>query len=297
MQIASPMKWHGGKAYLASRLVALMPAHVHYVEPFAGGLSVLFAKNPQGVSEVVNDLNGDLINFWRVLARPTAFEQFRRMVEATPCSEWHYDNAESESIDLYRTDFGPDATQAWKFFVCIRQSRQALQTCFATIARTRTRRGMNELPSAWLSAIDGLPEVHERLKRVVILNRDALEVIRTQDGDGTLFYLDPPYLHETRSTTGEYRHEMTADQHRDLLVTLGGSQAATACVRSNETVPGWYAAAKPISGRFMLSGYHSPLYDTVAAVLGWKCHEFELPNNAGGGKEKRRMIECVWTNF
>jgi DNA adenine methylase len=62
--VNSPLKWHGGKRYLAKRLVAMMPPHLHYVEPFAGGLSVLLAKDPEGVSEVVNDLDGELSNFW-----------------------------------------------------------------------------------------------------------------------------------------------------------------------------------------------------------------------------------------
>jgi DNA adenine methylase len=76
-RLTAPLKWHGGKHYLASRIVALMPPHLHYVEPFAGGLAVLLARDPddpdkwmpphKGVSEVVNDLDGRLINFWRVL--------------------------------------------------------------------------------------------------------------------------------------------------------------------------------------------------------------------------------------
>lgn len=66
--ISPPLKWHGGKHYLAKRIVALMPPHVHYVEPYAGGLSVLLAKDPEGVSEVVNDIHGDLTNFWQCLA-------------------------------------------------------------------------------------------------------------------------------------------------------------------------------------------------------------------------------------
>src|SRR5262245_4840512 len=92
-----PLKWHGGKYYLARRIVELMPRHLHYVEPFAGGLAVLLARDPadqslyfgtrseaKGVSEVVNDLNSSLINFWRVLRSPRKFEKFRRRVEAMP---------------------------------------------------------------------------------------------------------------------------------------------------------------------------------------------------------------------
>jgi DNA adenine methylase len=72
--IDGPLKWHGGKHYLAPKIVALMPPHLHYVEPFFGGGAVLLAKNPDGVSEVVNDLDGDLINFWKVLADEATFE-------------------------------------------------------------------------------------------------------------------------------------------------------------------------------------------------------------------------------
>ncbi len=85
--LTPPLKWHGGKHYLARRIVARMPPHTHYVEPYAGGLAVLLAKNPDGVSEVVNDLHRDLTTFWRVLQDADAFEDFRRAVEAVPFSE------------------------------------------------------------------------------------------------------------------------------------------------------------------------------------------------------------------
>ena len=79
-RIMPPLKWHGGKYYIANQIVALMPPHLHYVEPYAGGLSVLLARDPgdrklwlsqtgdhAGLSEVVNDLDNGLVNFWRVL--------------------------------------------------------------------------------------------------------------------------------------------------------------------------------------------------------------------------------------
>lgn len=271
--LTPPLKWHGGKHYLAAKLVAMMPPHVHYVEPFAGGLSVLLAKDPEGVSEVVNDLNGELTIFWRVLASDSHFPEFVRRCQATPFSEAEWSRkAESEerhgSPDRYVTA----VETALRFFVLCRQSLAGRMDSFAPLSRTRTRRGMNEQASAWLNAVEGLPAVHARLKRVVVLNRDALGVIRQQDGPGTLFYLDPPYLKETRTSPDVYAHEMTPDQHRELL------GAVLAC-----------------NGKVMLSGYRSALYDD--ALSGWHRTDFDLPNNAAGGAGKRRMTEAVWTNF
>lgn len=273
MAIGEPLKWHGGKAYLASKIIALMPTHLHYVEPFAGGLSVLLAKDPEGVSEVVNDLNGDLTIFWRVLACEHQFREFIRAVEAVPFSESEWEA--SSKVEILPNELSVSAVRtAVAFFIRCRQSLAGRMDSFAPLSRTRTRRGMNEQASAWITAVDGLPAVHARLRRVVILNRDALYVIRQQDGPETLFYLDPPYLHETRATTGEYAHEMTAEQHSELLNVLAG-----------------------IEGKFMLSGYFSELYHDMANLMGWNRHDFTLPNNSASGKTKRKMTECVWCNF
>jgi DNA adenine methylase len=228
--LTAPVKWHGGKHYLARRIVALMPPHVHYVEPFAGGLAVLLAKNPAGVSEVVNDLHGGLTNFWKVLQDADLFARFRRTVEATPFSEVEYRDAAG------RLDDPVPVTRAVAFFVRCRQSLAGRMDTFAPLSRTRTRRGMNEQVSSWLTAVEGLPAIHERLKRVVILNRSAIEVIRQQDGPGTLFYCDPPYLCQTRSAPDVYAHEMTEAQHRELLDLL-----------------------LTVEGKVMLSGYPSAL--------------------------------------
>jgi DNA adenine methylase len=264
--LTPPLKWHGGKHYLASRIVELMPPHTHYVEPFAGGLSVLLARDPARVSEVANDVDLLLTNFWRVLASPVTFPRFRRTAEATPFSEAEWDAAADLLAD-------PDpVTRAVAFFVRCRQSLAGRMDAFAPLSRTRTRRGMNEQASAWITTVDGLAAVHGRLRRVAILGRDALAVIRQQDGPGTLFYLDPPYLPATRTARDVYRHEMTEADHRRLLATI-----------------------REARGKVMLSGYPSGLYDTELA--GWTRHTFEAPNHAAGGASKRRVTECVWCNF
>jgi DNA adenine methylase len=258
------LKWHGGKHYLAAKIVGLMPAHVHYVEPFAGGLSVLLAKDPKGVGEVVNDLDLRLSNFWRVLQAEEPFAQFRRIVEATPFSEVEWADA-GEPAD------GP-VERAVRFFIRCRQSLAGRMQSFAPLSRRRTRRGMNEQTAAWIGAVDGLAAVHARLRRVAILNREAVDVIRQQDGPNTLFYLDPPYLRETRTSLAVYKSEMTDAHHDAVLDVIGRCR-----------------------GKVMLSGYPSELYDRRLA--GWTRHEFQVPNQAAGGRRKRRMTEVVWCNF
>lgn len=274
MAIGGPLKWHGGKAYLASKIVGLMPPHIHYVEPYFGGGSVLLAKEPGGCSEVVNDMNGGLVNFWRVLKSPTQFPKFERALQATPFCEAEWKESAKERLDLGQRDPEGDWRDAVAFFVRCRQSLAGRMKGFTGVTRTRTRRGMNNEVSAWLTAIEGLPAVHERLKRVLILNRPADVVIKGQDGPDTCFYCDPPYVHETRATTGEYEHEMDLDDHRELLETLAG-----------------------IKGKFLLSGYSCELYDDYADKHQWRRADFEIDNKAAGGKTKRKMIECVWMNY
>jgi DNA adenine methylase len=279
--LGPPLKWWGGKHYLAKKIIDLMPPHLQYVEPYAGGLAVLLEKDPfdeskfwgrkgyeRGVSEVVNDINRELINFWRVLQREGQFAAFQRIVEAVPFSEDEWRDAEARQSPIAV----PDVDAAVAFFVRCRQSRAGAFKDFATLTRNRTRRMMNEQVSAWLNCIDGLPAVSARLRQVVILNRDALDVIQSQDGPATLFYLDPPYLPQTRVSTDAYRHEMEEADHRNLL----------AVIRNCE-------------GMVLLSGYPSALYDEE--LSGWTRHDILIDNKAAGGATKRKMTESIWTNF
>lgn len=269
--LTQPIKWHGGKGAfngkLAKWIVSLMPPHTHYVEPFFGGGSVLLHKDPEGVSEVVNDVNEKLMGFWAVLQSKPLFDEFCSHINNTPFSEDEFERAIHEPKRHM-------VSEAVDFFIVARQSRQGLMKDFATLSRNRTRRGMNEQVSSWLTAIEGLPDVHARLKRVVILNHNAMDVIREQDGEKTCFYLDPPYLHKTRNTTKDYQYEMSEEQHNFLLELLS-----------------------KIKGKFLLSGYRSELYAAWANVNGWNRHEFDIVNNASSKKVKDTKTECVWTNF
>lgn len=261
----SALKRHGGKAYHAGRIVRLMPPHTHYHEPFFGSGAVLFAKPPEG-SEVVNDLDGELTNFWHVLREPELFATFHRLVLLTPLGRAEFERA--------RLPASSEVERAASFFIRNRQSRQALGRDFVTPTQ-RTRRDMNEHASALLSAVDRLPEVHQRLRGVEIDCRPAVESIRRRDHAGCLHYLDPPYLPSERTVTDAYgEHEMSEADHVELLECLAG-----------------------IQGKFILSGYPSELYRTFAADHGWHWLSWDAPNQASSRRTKERKQESIWANF
>lgn len=264
MRVRQPLRWWGGKSYLAPKIVALMPPHTHYVEPYAGGCAVLFAKPYEGTSEIVNDLDGELINFWRVLQQPTRFTSMMRRLEATPISREEFEDAGEPSDDPIE--------RAARLFIRCQQSFSANRKHFS--CGELVRRGMNNYASKWWSCLDGMDAIHDRLKRVVIENYDAIKLIKKEDRPYTLFYCDPPYLHETRVVTDAYNIEMTAEQHEELLQTLAG-----------------------IDGKFILSGYDSELYRDYAARYSWNRADIDIANHAAGGKTKRRMTEVLWYNF
>ena len=280
-KLTPPLKWHGGKSYLADWIIDRMPRHLHYVEPFAGGMAVLLAKSPfteqhqwgdlaheRSISEVVNDLNGELINFWKVLQNEASFSRFQRILQATPVSQRLCEEAKTRMAPQCELDV--DAAVA--FFVRCRQSRAGGFTGFAPLSRNRTRRGMNEQASGWLNSVEGLSAVHDRLKRVVVLCNDALKVIKQQDGERTLFYLDPPYVHSTRSAPSMYAHEMDESQHSAMLDTI-----------------------LQCRGRIMLSGYPNDLYDET--LKGWRRYDRKIDNKVASGSSKPIMTESLWCNF
>lgn len=272
------LKWHGGKGYLAGSFwdIALADGWrpMHVVEPFCGGASFTLEGLARGLpfSFCINDLSREVTNFWKTLQSPSAFGVFCRRVEATPFSQAEWKEARLLlGQEAYANAADPE--RAAQFFVFNRQSLAGRMKGFTGITKTRTRRRMNNEVSAWLSAVDGLREFHVLLKQVLVLDaQPAVDVIRKHDTPGTLQYLDPPYVHTTRSTTGEYAHEMTDEQHMELLNACHDRQ-----------------------GRIMISGYPSPLYDNM--LKGWTRHTFDLPNNAAGGPEKDRKTEVLWCNW
>lgn len=278
MKVQSPLKYHGGKTYLAPRIVALMPAHVHYVEPYCGGCSVLFASGEKfpDRSEVVNDIDRELCRFWWALQDPDTRTMFLERCRFTPFGRAEFGGAKDvlEGVAKAKTKEQEAAVVAWAFFVRNRQSLAGRGKDFAPLTKFRTRRGVNEQASAWIGAVDLLGEMVDRLRSVVVECDDAVNVIRREDTPGTLFYLDPPYLEETVSAPDVYAHRMTDQQHEALLDVV---------------------TAKTFAGKVMLSGYASKLYSR--RLKGWRVERIKIDNKSAGGAVKDVCVEHLWMNY
>jgi DNA adenine methylase len=263
------MPYFGSKQRIAGRIVALFPPHRHYVEPYAGSLSVLLAKPPSKL-ETVNDLDGDLVTFWRVLRdRP---EDLMRVCALTPHSR-----AEQQESYEPATE---DLERARRVWVRLSQGRSNQMT------RTGWRHYVDPagtsigVPGYLDGYINRMAAAAERMHRVSLECRPALEVIDTygHGGSDVLLYLDPPYLGEVRggkNSTTSYTHEMkSADQHQELLEALRG-----------------------LSASIVLSGYTHPLYE--AWLSPWHRTEFSAFTGTGNHATAAsgQRTEVVWTNF
>jgi DNA adenine methylase len=270
---------------MGAAIARLMPRHRNYVEAFCGSCKVLFARDPtdetlwtpmakqgdRGVSERVNDLDGRVTNFWRVLGDPDQFAHFQRAALCTPFSRIEFDAAGEAPLEPFGEHL--DWQAALRFFVRNRMSRAADGKSLTSPVLNRCRGGIDDPTNAWLGAVDGLAAVHARLRRVVVEHMDALKLIVRDDYPDTLFYLDPPYVHSARQSKALYgKYEFTDRQHAELL-----------------------AIVKACKGKVILSGYANPMYD--AALSHWRRLTFDKANHTAGGGAKDRRTECLWLNY
>jgi len=278
VNLRSPIHWFGGKGRMVAKLLPLLPPHRIYVEPFGGGASLLFAKDPSPV-EVYNDLDSGLVNFFRVLRDPEKFIRFYHLASFTPHSreEFNFCRATWQECEdevelayrwfiVARMSFGGDFGHSWAFAV------------------TQSRRGMAGTTSKWLSTLEMLPAIHERMMRVQIEHDDFRNVIKTYDTPETLFYLDPPYVPETRKD-GKYKHELAIEDHEELVNLILG-----------------------VAGKVILSGYNHPIYKPLENA-GWERIDFQTACYAvaktratgiqgeGAATKRAPRVESVWINL
>ncbi len=257
--------WYGGKFNHLDWLLPLLPAAHHYCEPFAGSAAVLLNRIPAPV-ETCNDIDGEVVNFFRVLREEPL--ELARVIALTPFSreEFHRAIADEPGVEN-------KLERARRFYVRARQARTGLAQT-ASLGRwanckNTSRAGMSGVVSRWLGGVEGLPEIGLRLLRVQIENRPATDVIRLYDGPNTLFYCDPPYLHDTRGDSNAYGFEMSHPEHIALAAVL-----------------------HRCTGKVAISGYRNDLMDKL--YKDWR--RFDAPPKQCHSIKKMRQ-ECLWMNY
>jgi DNA adenine methylase len=241
---------------MAKWIIQQMPEHNVYLEPFFGSGAVLFNK-PAAKIETVNDIDGNIVNLFKVIREKP--NELAQAVEFTPYSREEY----YQSFELLEQELS-DVERARVFLIRCWMARGG-----KTSDRTGWRHNIDVATVNALPDWNGLPgtilEATKRLKEVQIENQEAVTLIERYNREDCLIYADPPYILETR-TQRHYAHEMTNEEHVDLLRTL-----------NNHT------------GFVFLSGYDSELYNDL--LPGWKKITKMAQTEAAQSK-----LEVLWLN-
>lgn len=254
------IRYHGGKFRIADWIISQFPSHRTYVEPFGGGGAVLLAKPPSHI-EVYNDLDADVVNFFEVLRDKQLSQELAHLIELTPYSRTEFLNA--------RTETTSKVDQARKLVI---RAQMGFGSAGATKGNTGFRldtgRGGSDIVKIWQRQPEVILQAAARLKKVLIENRDALKVIEDHDRDDTLFFIDPPYVLDTRNMGGKaYRHEMSNEDHEKLIKTL-----------------------KLCKGMVIVCDYEHPIYES----LKWKKIKKTVAAAGQAGSVMRE--EVLWIN-
>lgn len=261
------LRYHGGKWRLAPWIIEHMPPHRIYVEPFGGAASVLLRK-PRAYGEVYNDLDSEVVNVFRLLQDPARAEVLRRRLELTPFARAEFRRAYEVTDDPVEAA-ARLIIRSYMGFGSASVTRQHI-----TGFRANSNRAGTTPAQDWASWPWQVPALVDRLRGVVIECKDAVAVMAQHDDPGTLHYVDPPYVHSTRSSLSNrngnvghyYKHELDDDGHRALIATLRG-----------------------LRGMVLLSAYPHEMYRT--GLTGWAMLERD---HLADGARKRR--EVLWLN-
>lgn len=260
------LRWHGGKWLLAPWIISHFPKHRAYVEPYGGAASVLIRK-PRSYAEVYNDLDSGVVNLFRVLRDTDLALKLVEQLKLTPF-------ARAEFIEAYEPSNDPvEFARRLVIRSFMGFGSDGHNPLHPTGFRANSNRSGTTPAHDWANYPPALVQLIERWRGVVVENRPAIQVMQQHDGAETLHYVDPPYIHETRSAKKRagglahaYQHEMTDAEHSDLLSVLAS-----------------------LEGYVVLSGYAHPLYDS--ALKGWR-----RVTKAALADGANKRIEVLWIN-
>ena len=262
-RLRPPIKIHGGKHYLASRILSTFTDHTTYVEAFGGGLSVFLDKRPCERS-VIHDSNPGLYDLYYALKHEA--EWMIAAVNRLPYTKEVFERSSIEAIT--RND--DVSMRALGTIIRSRFSRGGMGKDFAW--SDRLRGGQPGDVNSWETYKALLPKIAAKLADAVIIDpMSGWDVMELNDSETTLHYADPPYLHATRTARKVYEYEMSEADHLRFLATCNG-----------------------LRGKVYISGYRSEMYDDLLPQTRWERVDFDMPNHSGQGEKKQRRVECLW---
>lgn len=268
-----PVSYFGGKTRIADWIVSLLPEHRVYVEGFLGSGAVFFAKRP-AKHEILNDLDGDVVNFFRMLRERGP--ELERACRLTPYSRDEYNRA----VEIMLSEPPEDPLERARLWWVMSTQAYGAVVKRGTGWSTSVVQNSNNARTV-LNRLERFAPIIDRLQTATIENRDAIEIVRMYDAADAVIYLDPPYLDDVRTSfaggrrpAGDYAHEFcTHDQHRELAKAAGEARATV-----------------------FVSGYESELYDEIYA--GWERAERRVlaRSSQRRGGNVRHRLEVVWSN-
>jgi len=238
---------------LANWIIEHLPAHRVYVEPFGGAASVLLRK-ARSHSEVYNDLDGEVVNLFRVVRENG--EELVRSLELTSFSREEFVESYCKSNDPLE-QARRTVIRSFMGFGSNSHERNTGFRCYARHSGTSPA-------GDWRNYPDALRLIIDRLRGVVIENRDAIEIMQAHDGEDTVHYVDPPYMTSTRDKGKDYRHELTDSDHETLAEVLLN-----------------------LKGMVVLSGYKNNLYEDFFC-------DWVRTDRAAYADGAKKRVESLW---
>ena len=258
----SPIKYYGGKSYMTDIILKQFPTNYKiYVEGFGGGASVLFAK-PKTDLEVYNDLGENVYSLFHVLNDKEKFQRLKERLELTYYSE--------ELRQEFKKDLKGKLDiedRAYKFIYVNRTSFNGVGGFSTSLI---VRRNMSKSTSDYLSMIDRLPEIHNRLSSVIVEHKDIFDLLDKYDSEDTFLYADPPYLHELRSSTTSYEHELSNEQHIRLYNRLNEFKGKVLLSGYDD-----FDICKILDKKFTKMSFKSPNANSDSTETLWRNYEIQ----------------------
>lgn len=265
----SIIRYFGGKGTMYNSIYEYFPDNSEYdtyIEPFGGAFSVGLQLPLEKIkpNEIYNDLERNVYSLYKVINNEDTFNKFRELCDLSIYSE----DFRKEYKEKLKSDNITDIERAFMFFYVNRTSHNGVGGFSTNLV---IRRNMSKSISDYLSTVERLPELHQRLSKVIILNQDGIGLIKKYNTENCFLYCDPPYVQSTRGSA-RYIVDMDDKKHNEFI---------DACIASKSKI--------------LISGYDCDLYNRLCDN-GFKKVSF-IVNTIDGKRNPKEKTETLWFNY